>query len=47
MLSDSTQKEKCISLLSSSDFTMKIEATKYSKINASKFGKIKVVLFVE
>jgi len=42
MLKDSTQNEKYISPLFSSDFTMKIEATKYSKINASKFEDIKV-----
>ena len=41
MHNDSIQKEKYISPLLSSDFTMKIEATKYSKINASKFDKIK------
>ena len=42
MLKDSTQNEKYISPLFSSDFTMKIEATKYNKINASKFEGIMV-----
>ena len=40
MLKDSTQNEKYISPLFSSDFTIKIEATKYNKINASKFEDI-------
>ena len=42
MHNDSIQKEKYISPLLSSDFLMKIEATKYNKINASKFEEFKL-----
>jgi hypothetical protein len=42
MHKDSIQKEKYISTLLSSDFTIKIEAIKYNKINASKFEEITV-----
>ena len=42
MNNDSIQKEKYISPLLSSDFLMKIKATKYNKINASKFEEFKL-----
>ena len=42
MLNDSIQKEKYINPLLSSDFMIKIEATKYNKINASKFEEFKL-----
>ena len=42
MHNDSIQKEKYISPLLSSDFLMKIKATKYNKINSSKFEEFKL-----